>query len=914
MVVNRLVFTVLVAALLGSAVVGAVDARAQSGPLEGAPPALGTLYRDGDIHVDGRLDEEVWERAPRAMQFVQGEPVEGVPAQQPTAVSVLYDESALYVGATMYDSDPASIADQLVRRDEWGQYDFFEVSLDPNGDRRTGYQFRVTAAGVQRDVYLFDDVRDDEAWDAVWESAVHRDSTGWSVEMRIPLSQIRFDAADSAQTWGVNFSRRRLASNERSYFALESRVRHGRVSQFGRLEGIHLPRSARRIELRPYALTNAQTSPEEAGDPFTGGMDFTSNAGLDFRLGIGSGFTLDATVNPDFGQVEVDPAVINLTAFETFFPEKRPFFVEDAQGFNFSLSGRANGLFYSRRVGREPQGEAPDGTDFNEIPNQTTILGAAKFTGRTPGGLSVGALTALTARERGSAFYRTSGETARFTAEPRSQYGVVRAQQDFRGGASQVGAIFTTTRRNLPDDGSLDFLTTTALSGGIDFEHNWGGPRSRDWVLSGFFAASDVVGSQEALLDLQQASTHYFQRPDATRFALDSTATSMTGVEWRLQFERQSARHWTGSIWLAERTPGFEVNDLGFSTSNERLDGGARLGYQEITPGSVLRNFRINGFTFHNWRHEALDDVFSLDSWSRAHKNGAFQLRSEFQFLNYWETNLNLRYAPEVLSDVATRGGPLMVNPASTSYEFELQTDRRAALFFRPSFSYEDRHRGGYRLETELGVTLRPAPSWEIEMEPGYAQEVDPAQYVDTTDDLGFAPTYGKRYLFGDLRRRDFSVQTRVNVAFSPMLTLQLYAQPLISSGHYQRYKALEQAETFDFDVFEEGSASTNPDGSLRCAGGRTCVGGETRAVDFDADGVTDFTFDDQDFNIRSFRMNVVLRWEYRPGSTLFLVWQQNREEEVNDGRFDLGRDLDRLFAAEPENVFIVKFNYWLGL
>ncbi|UCC72837.1 MAG: carbohydrate binding family 9 domain-containing protein [Gemmatimonadota bacterium] len=896
--------------------VAAVAQQTADGPDEPeaiATPAAEAAVRAGDIRIDGRPDELAWQNAEPVTEFVQGEPVENAPAEQPTEVRVLYDQSALYVSARMYDWQPGRIGAQLVRRDENGQYDYFELSLDPNSDRRTGYRFRVSAAGVQRDVYLHDDVREDEAWDAVWQSAVHHDSTGWSAELRIPLNQLRYNASDTVQSWGVNFSRRRLASNERTYFALESRVRHGKVSVFGRLNNLHFPRSARRLELRPYALASAHTAPAEIGDPFFDGSEWSQRAGLDLRYGLGASYTLDGTVNPDFGQVEVDPAVINLTQFETFFPEKRPFFVEDARIFDYRLGGRSDQLFYSRRIGREPRGSEPDDVDFVQAPTETTILTAAKVTGKSAGGLSLGALAAITDKESGRSYNTEAGETVEFTAEPAGQYGVFRAQQDFRGGASQLGGIFTVAHRNLPNDGSFDYLTSNAYSLGIDFDHSWGGPGSRDWALSGHFAGTYVRGSTTALIDVQESSNHYFQRPDATRFSVDSAATSMSGVNWRLEFERQSGVHWTGSVWIGEITPGFEANDLGFIRSSERLDAGLRLSYHEISPGALFRSYRATFSTSQNWRHEALDDVLSWNSWQRAHKAGTVSLRTDFEFLNYWELELDGRYSPEVLSDSKARGGPLMTNPGSTELELSLHTDPRQPFAIRPRLEYEDGQRGGYRLQTGLGVTIRPSPTLEIHFAPEYSRGLDPAQYVTSEDDATFEPTYGARYLFSDLRRHEFSLDTRLNVAFNPRLTLQFYAQPLISSGNYRTYKQLERPESFDFDVFEEGTAVIDGE-DVSCAGGRTCERDGERYIDWDGDGVVDTSFDDEDFNIRSLRLNAVLRWEYRPGSTIFLVWQQNRRDRVNDGSFDLGSDLDALRSLDTENVFIIKVNYWLGL
>lgn len=890
---------------------GSLAAQTQrSGDAGAALPSVVAVAREAEIHIDGRLDEAEWRRAAAAGDFVQRDPVEGARAEEPTEVRVLFDDDALYVGARMYDRAPHTIADRLVRRDEEGPYDFFEVSLDPNSDRRTGYLFRVSAAGVQLDTYLYDDVRDDRAWDAVWQSAVQRDSLGWSAELRIPLAQLRYEAADTLQAWGANFSRRRVASNERTFFALESRRRHGRVSVFGRMVGLEMGDAKRRVELRPYGLALARAAPREPGDPFFDGSELGARAGLDLRYGLGAAFTLDLTLNPDFGQVEVDPAVINLTAFETFFPEKRPFFVEDARVFDFNLSGHQNRLFYSRRIGRQPQAPLPDSAEFADVPTETTILGAAKLSGRTAGGLSVGALAAMTARELGRAQRIGEGGVETFVAEPRTAHGVLRFQQDFGAGRSQAGLILTGHHRVLPPDGSFDFLTSSAYSAGLDFEHTWA---NRAWALWGFLAGSLVQGPNAALVRIQRLSNHYFQRPDAADLSVDSAATALAGAEWRLQLERRSGRHWTGAVWAGEVTPGFEVNDLGFSRSNERLDAGARLSYQEIQPGRVLRSYRISAFTFHNWRHQALERPLWASGWGRAHQRGNWQVNANFTFLNYWDLNLEAAYRPETMSGEATRGGPLMIEPASAELRIRASTDRRKPLSLEPSVNLEEGRRGGSRFGAELEVTWRPTPTWELELSPEYSRQLDVAQYVAATGAVGYAPTYGARYLFADLRRESFSLETRLSVALSPAFSLQAFVQPLLSAGDFLIYKQLARAESFDFDVLEEGTARAT-DSGIACEGGRTCALGGRRYVDFGGDGTPDLEFGDRDFNVRSLRGNAVLRWEYRPGSVLFLVWQHRRRDEVDDGRFRPAADARALFAAASENVFIIKASYWLGL
>ncbi|MCG8470013.1 MAG: carbohydrate binding family 9 domain-containing protein [Gemmatimonadetes bacterium] len=904
----------------------AVPARGQDGTLSSTATtttrgsettvAARAARLDGSISIDGRLDDPAWLHAPVITGFVQGEPFEGRTPTEPTEVRVLFDDGSLYVAARMYESDPSVIRDQLVRRDERGAFDSFAVSLDPNRDGLTGYRFSVSAAGAESDSFLFGDVQDDEDWDAIWDSAVGRDDHGWTAELRVPLSQIRYEARPGDQTWGVNFTRRRLESNETDYFALESRTVRGRVSQFGTIEGIQVARASRRLEVTPFAVSQVQTGPSEIGDPLFDGSEFSPRMGTDVSMGIGSAFSLDATFNPDFGQVEVDPEVINLTAFETFFPEKRPFFVQDARVFDFAggrNGGRGKALFFSRRIGREPRGSGPSEADFTSQPSQTTIVGAAKLTGRTSGGLSVGALAALTGRESGSAFFSDADSIGSYTAEPESRYGVLRLQQDFREGGSKIGVITTALQRGLPGDGSFDFLPSSAYSFGLDFEHQWGGSRSRDWRLWGFYSSSLVNGSTDALLDIQQSPIHYFQRPDADYLEVDSTATSLFGSDWRLQLERQNGEHWTWSTWVGQQSPGFEINDLGFITSGERLDVGSRIQYREIRPGRLFRSYNVNFFTFHNFRHSLLDDFFSGANWARSHESGGFFLNGNFTLLNNWGIQSRVWYSPQSQSDTQTRGGPLMTDPASVNVNFSVNTDRRAGIWLKPSVSYERSFSGrGDRLETELELNLRPSSSWEIELAPRYSRERDGAQYVSQSDASFYEPTFGDRYLFGDLSRRSLSMETRLNLTFSPDVSLQLFLQPLISSGDYLTYRQLERSESFDFIDFTEGTA-LEQDGEVLCQGGQTCTIGDTRYFDFDGDAASDFSTNDRDFNIRSLRGNAVFRWEYRPGSQIFLVWQHSRRDSLDIGDLDFGRDFDGLFAAPAENVFIVKVSQYLS-
>lgn len=876
-----------------------------------ARPSIDAVRRASPVLVDGRLDEQAWRGAAIARGFVQKEPIEGNPAEQATEVRLLYDDDAIYVGARLFDAEPQSIARQVVRRDEEGNADWFAVAFDPRLDRRTGYVFFVSASNVQRDQYLYNDTESDGAWDAVWASAVQIDSLGWTVEIRIPLSQLRYQTSSGDQAWGINFARGRSRSNEETHFALMSALQRGMVSQFGTLAGIRTEKAPRRIELRPYAVAGGQVEPAEPGNPFQDGSSATTRAGIDMKFGLGSSFTLDATINPDFGQVEADPAVINLTAFETFFQERRPFFVEDARIFDFTLSGGNNRLFYGRRIGRRPTGLSPSGADFVNVPESARILGGAKITGRTASGLSVGAITALTDKTRGRAYFDDTGVTQSFLAEPGAVHGALRARQDFNGGMSTIGVIATQQARQLPGDRSFDFLTSNAYSAGVDWEHQWSG---RTYGFFGYVAGSHVRGDSTAMIRIQRSSTHFLQRPDATRLRVDSSATSLAGVDWRMTLDKRRGKHWTGAIWAAEVTPTFEVNDLGFSGRQEVLDAGARIQYREIEPGKRLRSYRVTASTFHNWSHEALDRPWSGSSWGDAHVSANASVSADVTLLNYWEVGARIAARPELSDRNGTRGGPMMLAPRQMEWSLDFATDSRRRIAIEPSIEVSRQAMGAARREEfGIGVAIRPSPRVEVTVQPTFERSQTGAQFVGRTTALPFAPTFGARYLFAELDRREFGLETRLDVAFSPHMTLQLFAQPLLSSGDFRTYKQLARPRSFAFDEFQEGAYSDGP-GDPICAGGRTCRSPDgTRYVDFDGTGTPDYSFRDRDFNVRSLIGNTVFRWEYRPGSAIYLVWQRQAEDEAMTGGFDFSRDTRALFRAPTRDVLLIKGSYWLG-
>jgi hypothetical protein len=862
----------------------------------------------GDIVMDGIPNEAAWMVAEPAVTFIQIEPVERELARQDTEVRVLYDDDNIYIAAWLMDQNPAGIGTQLTRRDETPRaVDYFEFSFDSNMDRLTGYSFRVTAAGVQRDMYLFNDTNSDDSWNAIWHSAVNIGEHGWTVEIRMPLSQLRYEA-EGAQVWGVNFSRRRLAENERSMWAWTPSVVVGNVSRFGQLHGLNLPQRKRRLEVQPYLMSAMDIAPALPGDPFFNGRETRMQLGVDVRYGLGATFIADIALNPDFGQAEADPQVVNLSAFEIFFPERRSFFTRDDRIFDFDLSGNQNRLFHSRRIGRPPQGRIPVGADFSNVPSTSAIIAAGKVTGRTVGGLSVGVLGAVSDQEIGRAYFADRDESITFIAEPRTNYGIVRVLQDINQGASRFGGMLTVMDRELPADGSLNFLSSQAVTGGVDFEHTWD---DRLWALSGFLAGSHVSGNEQAITRIQRSSLHFHQRPDQDYLRFDPNATKLTGAAWEMQLSRRNARFWRGSVTVGQRGPGFEVQDMGFMNINERLFMRGNLQYREPIPGKIFQNYQISLNTEYNWRHSALDNISSLASWNDALKHRHYNFFSGFTFRNWWELNVGSNYRATVLSDTITRGGPLMIDPGFKNMFVNLRGDRRNPYNYGINMNYSDGHLGGRSFSTGLNMEARPSDSLTILASLNYNKNRDIRQYVTAQNDPGFLPTFGGRYWFADLEREEITMNVRANMIFTPNLSLEVFAQPLISAGDYVSYKQLADARTFDFLRFSDGVAVPTSNGVL-CMNGNLCRQNGRVFVDLDGNGVVDTNFRDQNFNLRSLRGTAVLRWEYSPGSRLFVVWQQNRESRLNDGFIDVGRDSKAILDAPGEHMFMVKIDRWL--
>ena len=843
----------------------------------------------GRVTLDGVLAEAAWTNVHPVSDFTQRAPLEGAPATERTEVRILFDNDALYVGARMYDRSPDSVRAQLARRDRIISSDRFIIFLDCYHDRRTGFYFGINAAGTLYDGTLYNDDWDSDTWDGVWEGAVSRDSLGWSAELRIPYSQLRFQTQKS-RVWGVNFKREIARRSEMDYLVRTPSNGSGFVSRFGDLVGIDQVSPPPRLEILPYVTTRAEYMGHEAADPFNDGSRLGASAGGDFKLGIGSNLTLNATVNPDFGQVEVDPAVVNLSDVETFFDERRPFFVEGANIFNFGEGGAndfwgfnwANPNFlYSRRIGRAPQAELPDDYDYSTVPSGSNILGAAKLSGKI-GNWSLGTLSAVTSRER--ADFALGQRRWRQEVEPLTYYSASRAQMEMKGGRHGLGFMNTFTARSFDEPQLRNELSSTALGVGID---GWTTlDKDGVWVVSGWTGVSRVAGTAQQIRDLQEGPVHYFQRPDASYLGVDSNATSLFGYAARVSLNKQKG-NWMFNSAVGVVDPGFEVNDLGFQFRGDQINSHVMFGHKWTVPGKLLRSWRLNlaGFRSYNFGGDV--------TWTGLFLTGLYELR------NFSTGQWFVAYNPRTLSDRRSRGGPLMVNQPGVEWDFQLDSDPNKRWIY--GFGLHGNH---YKLDWEQSWSVRGAVEWRpgarlsLRFEPQIERIGTSAQYVDTFDDALATNTFGHRYVFADLKQTTVSASIRLNWIFTPRLSLEVYAQPLLSSGDYTGFKELARARSYQFTGYPDPSPTSDPDRIVVDPDG---AGGPAESHEID----------DPNFSLASLRGNAVLRWEYSPGSTLFLVWTQNRSDTESIGTFRTGRALDRLFGAAADNIFLIKLSYW---
>ena len=891
-----------------------VSAQQPVARVDSAAPSAITVRRQGAVTIDGRLDEAAWSRATPITGFRQSQPDEGAAASVRTEVRILYDDAALYVGARMYDPQGAAgIRAPLARRDQLlaadgnnGSFnslttDKIAIALDPYHNHLDEAWFELNPAGVRGDQF-----NGDPSWDPVWEGASHVDAEGWTAEMRIPFSQLRF-SRDSLQTWGMQLWRYADRLNEQDMWSFRRRNEGGGPAYFGTLDGLTIGARPRQLELLPYVLSRGQFKYASPDDPYHTTRDMGLSVGGDVKYLLTSNLTLDATFNPDFGQVEVDPASLNLSAFETFYDEKRPFFVANRDAFDFGgmncmfcSNTSSLDVFYSRRIGRPPQlnGYVDDRAGqagFANEPDNATILGAAKLTGRTHSGFTVGVLDAVANRE--SALFRLAPAAPELTqtVEPLTNYFVGRVKRDFNGGATTIGTVLTSTTRRLAGDSILgDRLRSGATAAGVDWNHRWG-RRQYSWM--GSVVASDIEGSPAAITLAERSSAHYFQRPDRGSLggglfgaAYDTTATTLRGYGLYTRVAKD-AGNWLWETAQNWRSPGFEVNDLAFLSRADYRWMNANIGRQWTTPTRWYRNI----FTTVGGQQQFNFDGLRTDEQLQAYYG--------MQLPNYWNLRSFAIHRPTVDDDRLTRGGPVVKR---TGYDFghlQLSTDARQRAVFDMSVETSRGIDADTRsLTLSPGMALKPAASVFVQISPTFNVDEDAAQYVTTVADPTATAFYGNRYVFSYIRTHTVSVDTRVNWTMRPDVTLQLFVQPFVASGAYTQFREFAAPRTVRKVDYGPGQISYVD---------------STRTYTVDPDGSTGaaqpFTFQNPNFTVRSLRGTAVLRWEYHPGSALFLVWTQQRAGGDDAGDFRIRRDYSALLRERPDNVFLIKATYWLG-
>jgi hypothetical protein len=872
------------------------------------PPTADATRRDGAVTIDGRLDEAAWRQATPITHFRQFEPDEGAPASLPTEVRVLYDDGALYIGARM--SQPGGVVAPLARRDQLldasgdnGSFnslttDKLVVNLDPYHNHIDNAWFEVNPAGVKGD--QFDG---DPSWDPVWEAAAQVDSAGWSAEMRIPYSQLRFSRA-ALQSWGMQIWRYVDHRNERDMWAFWRRNASGGPAFYGHLGGLTITSRARQLELLPYVVMGSTFQPVASGDPYNDGRQMRIDAGGDLKYLLTSNLTLDATFNPDFGQVEVDPASLNLSAFETYYDEKRPFFIAGASAFDFGgmrcmFCSNSSSLdaFYSRRIGRPPQlaSFVSEAAAFADLPENTAILGAAKVTGRTEGGYTVGLLDAVTNRERARFLPAPGAPEATQIVEPLTNYFVGRVKKDLGNGATTIGGIVTSTLRRTRDSLVSNQLRSHAEAAGLDWNHTW---HQRDYSWMGSALVSSVAGSPAAIASTQRSSARYFQRPGrhvggggffGARF--DTTATVLRGYGL---FTRVAKDNGT-LLWEAMtniRSPGFEVNDLAYLDRADYMWYNANVGAQWTTPTNWYRSITttFGGATQYNFDGDRTETELQ----------GFYGM----ELPNYWNLRVILIHDVPSFDDRLTRGGPVVKRAGYNLASVEVSTDARSTAVF----DFTAQLTGGigdptHGLELSPGLALKPAANIFIQLSPTYRTDEDAAQYVTAVPDPTATAFYGTRYVFGSIRTKTVSLDTRVNWTFTPDLTLQLYAQPFIASGNYTSFREFAAPRTRRKLVYGRDLGTIAYDGPSN-----------SYQVDPDGEGPAhSFTFSNPDFTDTSLRGTAVLRWEYRPGSTLYFVWTQQRFGEEADGEMGFGSAFRQIGRDRATNVFQIKATYWIG-
>jgi len=841
--------------------------------------------------IDGYFNESVWDSVDWSGNFIQRAPHEGNTSTQKTQFKILYDDKYLYVAIRAFENEPSLICRRMSRRDGFAG-DWVEIHIDSYFDHRTSFGFTACASGALGDFIVSEDGKVwDINWNSIWYLETVIDELGWTAEIKIPFSQLRF-GKKRTHVWGIQIMRYLVRENEESVWQYIPRNVTGWASLFGELHGLTGIRAQRQKEFLPYILARAESFQEEENNPFATGSSHDFQIGIDGKIGLSSDFTLDFAINPDFGQVEADPSEVNLTVFETFFEEKRPFFIEGRNIFSYPVTSAMWGssyssdtLFYSRRIGRTPHLYMYSDTEsmyFADNPDITTILGALKITGKTKRGLSIGILEGLTAEEK--ARVEDNGVRSEEIVEPLTNYFVARIQQDFHHGNTILGGMFTSTNREKSSP-ELDFLHRSAYTGGLDIYHRW---FDNNYYFSSTSIISHVWGDPAALYETQTSSVHYFQRPDAQHLSVEEAKTSMTGHGGTLKGGKSSGgrfRFETGVTW---RSPEIELNDIGYLRSADEIHEWIWVGYHILDPFSVFNTFELNFNETSSW------------DFGRENLANSGNVNAQAHLKNHWFTNAGFTFTSDYISNTELRGGPSLKLPGDLALDFQIQTDNskkiKYSLGSNQSFGRQNTSKNQ---RYWFNILWRPIDALSVSLNPSVTKRFAELEYVATVANN----ENQDRYIFADINQTTFSVSFRIDYCLTPEFSIQAYIQPFLSAGRYDNFKRITdpRARHFSdrFALFESDQMNIGLD--------------ETYFFDENSDNLVDYSVANPDFNVQYFISNMVIRWEYSPGSTIYVVWTQGREKVTQTGIFSFDNDLRELFSHHPHNVFLVKLNYWLS-
>lgn len=832
--------------------------------------------------IDGLLNDEAWDQVEwTGGDFRQVNPDKGKPATVQTKFKILYDAKNLYAIFRCYDPDPSKIVKRMSRRDSFDG-DWIEIHIDSYYDKRTAFSFTTSVSGVKSDEYVSNNGDEwDASWDPIWYTKTSVDAEGWIAEIRIPLSQLRFTNKEDL-VWGLNVQRRFFRNQENSRWQYIPPDAAGYVHLMGEMNGIKGIKPQKQLEIQPYVVTKAETFQKEEGNPYATGKSAAADVGLDAKIGLTSDITLDLTVNPDFGQVEADPSQVNLTAFELYFREQRPFFIEGNNTLNFPVGFDNNNLFYSRRVGRPPQTDAV--TDLNDDDNvneyvkpngRTTILGAAKLTGKNKKGFSWGLMESVTSRE--FAEIDSLGKKREQITEPLTNYFAMRAQQDIDKGNTLIGGMFTATNRKL-DDPRLNWLHKNAYTGGIDFMHHW---KKREYYVSVKGIMSHVEGSKEAISNTQLSSERFFQRPDNHHTEYDPNRKSLTGTGGQFIIGKKSGNI-VSDFGVTWQSPELELNDLGFLPQTDNINQFFWMQYRILKPKGIARSQRYNINQWHDW-----------DFGGKSLSNG-YNVNAHAEFTNMWQSGGGITYRTYRASNADLRGGPTLRYPGMFYYWMYLTTDTRKKFYvsFNPEYGV-GQNRYTRELYLDFRMTYRPINALNISLAPTFSSNKNEMQYVATADASG-----EPRYIVGRIDQNTVRLVIRATYMLTPNLSVQYYGQPFGTAGKYTNFKSITNANASEYG----GRFVSVPNNLLS-------VVESTYSVDENGDSTPDYSFDKPDFNFGQFRSNMVVRWEYIPGSTFFLVWTRERNGEFYDNHPDHEK-YSFNFDQKGHNIFLMKFTY----